>query len=145
MTSSKLPRRIFIIQAAAGMAALVQGCSRPETSTPSITPAASQPTANAAPAATKAPATAAQNASAPAESPVGFVSESDPTAASLGFKLDAAQVEAKKFPSYAPGQRCASCSLFLAKEGVESAGCALFPGKNVYAKSWCTAYSKKSA
>ena len=75
---------------------------------------------------------------APAQEPLA---ETDPTAQALGYKADAAQVDAAKFPRHAANQTCASCNFFTA----EGAGgsCQLFPGKTVSSKGWCSAYAAR--
>lgn len=75
---------------------------------------------------------------APAQEPLA---ETDPTAQALGYKADAAQVDAAKFPGHAASQSCSSCNFFKA----EGAGgsCQLFPGKTVSSKGWCSAYAAR--
>lgn len=70
--------------------------------------------------------------------------ESDPVAISLGYRHDAAKVDAKKFPSYVAGRNCANCQLFQAKGGEEWAPCTAVGGKLVNAKGWCAAWVKKA-
>jgi High potential iron-sulfur protein len=72
------------------------------------------------------------------------LSESDPTAAGLGYKADATAVDRSKFPQYAPGQRCSTCALYQAKPDASEGPCTIFSGKLVYAKGWCAAYAKRS-
>ncbi|WP_340627449.1 high-potential iron-sulfur protein, partial [Burkholderia cenocepacia] len=38
-----------------------------------------------------------------------MLSETDPTAAALGYKADATKVDKTKYPKYAAGQDCAAC------------------------------------
>ncbi len=71
-----------------------------------------------------------------------MLSETDPQAAALGYKADASKVDKAKNPKFATGQACANCALF---QGSGAAGaCGIFPGKQVSAKGWCTAYAKKA-
>jgi High potential iron-sulfur protein len=79
---------------------------------------------------------------ASAETPA--VSESDPTAQSLGYKADATHVDKVKYSKYQPGQACASCQLFQGKPGDASGPCPIFSGKQVSANGWCSAYVKKA-
>jgi len=72
------------------------------------------------------------------------LSESDPTAAALGYKQDATTVDAKKFPAYVAGHSCGNCALFQGKAGEASGPCAAFGGKLVNAKGWCSAWAKKA-
>ncbi len=72
------------------------------------------------------------------------VDEKEPQAVALGYVDDAAKAAARKQPKYAPGQICANCALYQAK-GTEALGpCALFAGRPVAAKGWCTAWAKKA-
>ena len=75
---------------------------------------------------------------------VPMVAESDPNAASLGYKADASKVDKVKFPKFATGQNCITCALYQAKAGDAAGGCPLFAGKQVAGKGWCSAYAKKA-
>lgn len=67
--------------------------------------------------------------------------ETHPQASTLGYKTDASKIESAKFPKYAPGQKCAKCQLFRAREADAAVGsCAIYPGKLVSAEGWCNAY-----
>lgn len=63
------------------------------------------------------------------------LTENDPTAQALGYRIDAAQVDEAKFPQHKAGQTCASCKFF------QSGACQLFPGKQVSDKGWCSAFA----
>jgi NMD protein affecting ribosome stability and mRNA decay len=65
-----------------------------------------------------------------------MVVETDAQASSLGYKADATKVDKAKQPKYAAGQLCSNCALFQ--------GAAIFAGKQVAAKGWCSAYAKKA-
>lgn len=73
-----------------------------------------------------------------------MVSPTDPQAAALGYVTDAAKADKAKFPKYAAGQHCGSCSLFQGKAGAASGPCAIFAGKQVSSNGWCSAYAKKA-
>ncbi|WNC94414.1 high-potential iron-sulfur protein [Paraburkholderia sp. FT54] len=79
-----------------------------------------------------------------AQADAPMVSESDPTAQSLGYKADATQVDKAKFAKYQAGQDCANCQLYQGKTGDTSGPCPIFGGKRVSAKGWCSAYVKKA-
>ncbi|WP_374350121.1 high-potential iron-sulfur protein [Chitinimonas sp.] len=70
-------------------------------------------------------------------------SETDPTAAALGYKADASKVDKAKFPKYAAGQACSSCTLYQGKAGEAWGPCPALANKLVAAKGWCSAYAKK--
>ena len=71
------------------------------------------------------------------------LTEDDPIAMGLGFKLDATTVDKAKQAKYEAGQSCGSCALFTAtKDGAGT--CTIFTGKLVNDKAWCSAYAKKA-
>ena len=70
--------------------------------------------------------------------------ESDSAAVSLGYKHDAAKVDAAKYPTFAAGRNCANCQLYQAKAGEEWGACGAVGGKLVNAKGWCLAWVKKA-
>jgi len=69
--------------------------------------------------------------------------ESDPIARNLGYRHDAAQVDARQFTRYRPGQACVNCQLFKASPGESWGACAIYGGRLVNVKAWCNAYVKK--
>lgn len=71
------------------------------------------------------------------------LSESDPTAKSLGYVTDAKKVDAKANPNYKPGQDCANCMQFTGKAGAADGPCNIFPGKTVKAQGWCKVWVLK--
>lgn len=66
------------------------------------------------------------------------LSETDPTAQALGYRADAAEVDAARFPQHRTGQTCASCRFF------QNGACQLFPGKQVSDRGWCSAFAAKA-
>jgi hypothetical protein len=73
-----------------------------------------------------------------------MVAEADAQAVALGYKADATKADKAKYPKYAAGQTCGNCSLYQGKASDASAACALFPGKQVAGKAWCSAWAKKA-
>ena len=69
--------------------------------------------------------------------------ESDPIAMALGFKLDTAQVDAKKYPQHNVGQKCSGCAVYRAKSGDTLGPCLAIGNKLVPAGGWCVAFAKK--
>ena len=124
----------------AGAAALLAACGD------------KKPAEVAAPAPAPAPVAAAPApvaaAPAPAPAPAAatgpLVDEKDVQAAALGYVAVAAKADKAKFPKYADGQVCSNCSLYQGGTA-DQGGCPLFPGKQVLAKAWCSAYNKKAA
>ncbi|WP_372742961.1 high-potential iron-sulfur protein [Neptunomonas sp.] len=70
------------------------------------------------------------------------LTEDDPMAIGLGYKKDTTTVDAAKQPKHTVEQRCDGCALYTSKSATAGA-CAIFPGKQVSASGWCSAYAKK--
>jgi hypothetical protein len=71
------------------------------------------------------------------------VSESDPPAASLGYKANASTLDKAKFPQYVAGESCSNCALYQGSAGASSGPCPIFSGKLVASTGWCGSYTKK--
>ena len=69
------------------------------------------------------------------------LSESDPAAVAVGYKEDAAKVDRAKYPNYAAGQTCATCSLYQGKSTDAWGGCTLFSDKLVAGRGWCSSWT----
>jgi hypothetical protein len=80
----------------------------------------------------------------PASAQAARLEESNPAAVALGYKHDAAKVDAAKYPTFAAGRNCANCQLYQAKAGEEWGACAAVGGRLVNAKGWCVAWVKKA-
>ena len=121
----------------ASAAALLAACGdKKAANAPAVTaPAPASPPVADAPATAPAPAPAATG-------PV--VDEKDTQAVALGYVAVAAKADKAKFPKYADGQMCSNCSLYQGGAAAQG-GCPLFPGKQVLATAWCSAYNKKAA
>ena len=76
--------------------------------------------------------------------PPARLEESDRAAVALGYRHDAAKVDAAKYPTYVAGRNCANCQLFQGKAGDAWGSCAAVGGKQVNAKGWCVAWVKKA-
>ncbi|MFL6699235.1 MAG: high-potential iron-sulfur protein [Vitreoscilla sp.] len=72
------------------------------------------------------------------------VDPKDPQASALGYVADASKADKAKFPKYAAGQACGSCQLYQGKPADAGGPCAIFAGKQVLSKAWCSAYIKKA-
>ena len=72
-----------------------------------------------------------------------MLSESDPTAKSLGYVADAKKVDPKANPNYKPGQICANCMQYTGKPGSKAGPCNIFAGKDVAAAGWCKVWVLK--
>jgi hypothetical protein len=71
------------------------------------------------------------------------VSEDDELARQLGYKQDASQVDASKWPLYEKGHVCAKCQLFHGKQGDEWGPCDVFGGKFVRSQGWCSEWTER--
>ncbi len=72
------------------------------------------------------------------------LAENATTAVALGYREDAAKVDAAKYVTHKAGQTCANCRFFGGADKAPWAACQLFPGKAVAAKGWCSAYNAKA-
>jgi hypothetical protein len=72
------------------------------------------------------------------------LSETEPTAAALGYKADTTKVDAAKYPNHKPEQNCAGCNLIQGTAGDKLRPCAIVPGKSVNANGWCAAFVPKA-
>ncbi|MCW5629692.1 MAG: high-potential iron-sulfur protein [Rhodoferax sp.] len=68
----------------------------------------------------------------------------DPQAVALGYVVDTAKADAKKYPKHSADQTCSNCALYQGKAGDAAAPCTLFAGKLVPGKAWCSAWVKKA-
>ena len=74
-----------------------------------------------------------------------LLSESDPTAKSLGYLADAGRVDPASNPTFKAGQDCANCIQYTGKAGAAEGPCNIFPNKNVKAAGWCKVWVAKPA
>lgn len=89
------------------------------------------------------PEPAAQaSAAMPGDLPV--LSEDNPQAQALGYVSDTSRVDASRFPNHAADQACANCALFTGQSGQDKGPCGIFPGNQVSADGWCSAYNRKA-
>jgi High potential iron-sulfur protein len=110
-----LNRRVFMMQVVAGSTTLASGAVLAQATKPAAAPAAS-----------------------------ALLAENDAQAVALGYKADATKVDTKKFPKYAASQVCSNCQLYSGKDKEAAGPCGIFPGKQVAAKGWCSAWVKKA-
>jgi len=67
---------------------------------------------------------------------VELMSESDPKAVAVKYKMDATKSPDRKDPAAV----CDNCNLFTAKPGEATGACVIFDGRLVTAKGWCTSW-----
>ena len=68
-----------------------------------------------------------------------MVDEADPTAKALGYHCDGSKNPARTDKTAS----CDGCMFYTAQPGGKSGACALFPGKAVCPKGWCSSWQKK--
>jgi hypothetical protein len=69
------------------------------------------------------------------------LSPTDPTAVALSYVEDAATTKNTAFQA---GSACDNCALYQGDRKAAWGPCAVFPGKDVAAKGWCTSFVKMS-
>ena len=69
------------------------------------------------------------------------LSPTDPTAVALSYVEDAATT---KNASFQAGSACDVCALYQGDRKAAWGPCAVFPGKDVAVKGWCTSFVKMS-
>ena len=80
-----------------------------------------------------------------AQSPaLELVKDTDADAVAVGYSSDGSKTDVKKYPQYAAGQSCSTCTLYTGTAKDTSAVCPVFGGKAVFAKGWCSAWTKKA-
>ena len=72
---------------------------------------------------------------------VPLLTESDPMAKVMGFRLDTTKADHTKYPKHTNDQMCAKC-LHFTVPGADSAKCDLF-SKVVPKGGWCSGFSKR--
>jgi hypothetical protein len=66
------------------------------------------------------------------------VTEADPYAKSMGFRLDTTKVDQARYPRHdAATQQCAKCQLYSGKPGDQVGPCSFFGGRLVSPNGWC--------
>ncbi|MCF7984068.1 MAG: high-potential iron-sulfur protein [Thiohalocapsa sp.] len=73
------------------------------------------------------------------------LTEDDAYAKSMGFKLDASQVDRAKFTKFEEGQSCSTCQLYSGAEGDPLGPCSFFGGRLVPPTGWCRNFKPKNA
>jgi hypothetical protein len=73
-----------------------------------------------------------------------LVKDTDPNAIALGYLSDGTKTDVNRYPRYAAGQSCSTCTLYTGTPKDASAVCPVFGGKAVSATGWCSAWTKKA-
>ena len=69
-----------------------------------------------------------------------MLSESDPTAVALKYKMDATKAADRKDAT----ALCSNCNFYSGKPSDANGPCSVFGGKLVSAKGWCSSWVKKA-
>jgi hypothetical protein len=72
------------------------------------------------------------------------LSADDPQAKALGYADDSSKVDAKKYSTFAAGQKCSTCMQSKGNPGDAYLSCNIFAGKSVNANGWCQVWVKKA-
>lgn len=74
------------------------------------------------------------------------LTEADPYAKSMGFKLDTNTVDKARYPRHdAATQNCAKCQLYSGKDGDEVGPCSFYGGRLVPPGGWCRNFKVRKA
>jgi High potential iron-sulfur protein len=73
------------------------------------------------------------------------LTEADPYAKSMGFRLDTTKVDAAKYPRHAADQHCAKCQLWDGKVGDGVGPCSFYGGRLVPENGWCRNFKVRKA
>jgi hypothetical protein len=73
------------------------------------------------------------------------VTEVDPYAKSMGFRLATANVDKVKYPRHDVAQHCSECQLFSGKPGEPMGPCSFYGGRQVPINGWCRNFKVKKA
>ena len=74
------------------------------------------------------------------------VTESDPYAKSMGFRLDTKNVDQARYPRHDPAtQQCNKCQLYSGKPGDSWGPCSFYGGRLVSPNGWCRNFKAPKA
>jgi hypothetical protein len=73
------------------------------------------------------------------------VTEADPYARSMGFRLDTSQADKVKYPRHDVTQKCSECQLFSGAAGAALGECSFYGGRLVPVNGWCRNFKVKKA
>ncbi len=70
------------------------------------------------------------------------IEETEPKAASLGYKHDSSKVDAARFPKHTPAEKCNNCMAWLGGPTDPWGECDLTADRLVSNTGWCSSYVK---
>jgi hypothetical protein len=91
-------------------------------------------------------AVAATSARAADEISTVKLTEADPYARSMGFRLDTNKVDQAKYPRHdAATQHCSKCQLYSGAPGAADGPCSFYGGRLVPVNGWCRNFKARQA
>lgn len=69
-----------------------------------------------------------------------LLSETNPQAIGLGYKMNTASIDRLRWTQFVPGQSCGNCALYQGGAGSSQGPCKIFGGQVVLAAGWCSLY-----
>jgi hypothetical protein len=79
----------------------------------------------------------------PSAADLAPVDPEEPTAKALGFVPHASKVNPGVYPTFKPGQRCATCVQYQAKPTNGAGPCSIFAGRPVPSEGWCQVWVQR--
>jgi len=76
---------------------------------------------------------------------IDSVTEADPYAKSMGFRLETANVDKVKYPRHDVAQHCSECQLYSGKAGEATGPCSFYGGRLVPVNGWCRNFKVRKA
>ena len=73
------------------------------------------------------------------------LTEADPYAKSMGFRVNTANADKVKFPRHDVSQKCSECQLFSGKASEPLGPCSFYGGRQVPVDGWCRNFKVKKA
>ena len=83
---------------------------------------------------------ASQMKSIQAQPSAPLLSETNPQAIGLGYKINTASIDRLRWTQFVPGQSCGNCALYQGARGSAQGPCKIFGGQVVMAAGWCSLY-----
>ena len=69
-----------------------------------------------------------------------LLSETNPQAIGLGYKMKTASIDRLRWTQFTPGQSCGNCALYQGARGGAQGPCKIFGGQVVMSAGWCSLY-----
>lgn len=69
-----------------------------------------------------------------------ILSETNPQAIGLGYKMNTASIDRLRWTQFVPGQSCGNCALYQGAQASAQGPCKIFGRQVVMAAGWCSLY-----